>query len=149
MDGLTNCYVDSVCHWLLKHKFLCVKSYDKFPLQIRSQKPCSLIINLSSSHEPGSHFVCIYITKKTVEYMDSYGLPPFRSRIQNFIKKLSKKRKYIFNNKCIQPMDSFFCGFYCIGFLISKDKKKTMNQFQKMFNNVDNDQTIINFIKQV
>lgn len=147
MNGLTNQYVDNVCHILLKHKFLCVSSYDKFPSKLNGSEPTSFIINLSNSNEQGSHFVCIYLTKYSIEYMDSYGLAPFLPRIQSFIKKHQMKRKYIYNNKCIQSMNSYFCGFYCIGFLLSKDLKMSMKEFQKMFVNLEqNDQTLISFI---
>lgn len=149
MIGLTNLYVNNVCSIMLNHKFLSVYPYDKFPINIKEKVPCSFIINLSNSKEPGSHFVCIYITKKNIEYMDSYGIQPFLPRIKKFIRNHQAGRKFKYNTHCIQNLKSVFCGFYCIAFLLSKDRKITMKKFQALFNDLEkNDHKVINFILQ-
>ena len=146
--GLRNDYLEETSKFLLKHRFLGVFPYDLFPINVKmSKKPVSFIINLDKSSDPGSHFVCIYIDKEKLEYMDSYGMEPFLPRIKNFVRTQAKKKKYIFNEKMIQKLDSRFCGYYCLGFLLSKDLKMSMKKFISNFPDVlHNDKKIERFI---
>ena len=42
------------------------------------KRPCSIIANTDPLHKPGEHWVALYLPphSKTVEFFDSYGLPP-------------------------------------------------------------------------
>lgn len=148
--GLYNKYVDKMCHTLLHHNFLSVYSYDTFPLNIKNKSlPCSFIINLSKRKEPGSHFVCIYISESVIEYMDSYGLPPFMPRIKKFITVHKEARAYSCNEHMIQSVTSLFCGYYCTAFLLSKDLNYSMSKFVNLFINKsgNKDKIVVKFIK--
>lgn len=150
--GLKNTYIEKVCRTILKHNFLGTFPYDLFPSYIKSMDyPISFVINLSKSTEPGSHFVCIYMSQNKLEYFDSYGLMPFLPRITNFITRYSINRKYVYNSQMIQSMESYFCGYFVIGYLLSKDLHFDMDLFCKMFsdNLRENDVLIQHFISTV
>ena len=152
MIGLSNLYVQRLCNIVLKHNFLGVFPVDKFPTNIKKQKlPCSFIINLSESTEKGSHFTCIYITKNSIEYFDSYGMQPFISRIIKFVNKMKKEhRKFTHNATMLQPLDSYHCGLYVIAFLLSKDIKLKNKDFKNILNNLKtNDKSVEQFIMSV
>ena len=62
-----------------------VFSSNNLPSKKNFTIPAAFIINLSPSHEPGSHWVGIYINKKRIGYyFDSYGYLP---KIKSIIKK--------------------------------------------------------------
>ena len=107
--GLTNKYVEDVCNLVLRHNFIGTYPIDLFPFKTDIKKPYSMVINLSTSEEPGSHFIAMYISNNKIEYFDSYGLPPISYRILEFI----NNNNYIHNNLTIQNMNSTHCGYYC------------------------------------
>jgi hypothetical protein len=73
----------------------------------------SIIINLDSSKNDGTHWVCAYNDKfsKYVYYFDSYGvLPPI-----NVVKYLNTSGKTIlYNTSQLQSLISSMCGYYCV-----------------------------------
>ena len=149
--GLTNLYVNNLSSLLVKHNFLSVYPYDLFPLSILNQQhPCSFIVNLSKSTEPGTHFVCIYVDNNNkLEYFDSYGLAPFLPRLINFITRNYDKRS-LYNPYTIQNLSSYFCGYYCVAFLISKDLGWSIEDFYSVFNNpITNDEKVEKFLSVV
>jgi len=81
------------------------------------------IINLETSYEGGSHWVCFYSFVDYIFYIDSYGLQP----PEEFISKSTKKIKY--SNSEIQTADSIMCGYYCIYCIESLDKGMTPYDF--------------------
>lgn len=92
--------------------------------QVAKQKPLtpwqSMIINLDSSLNQGTHWVCaIYrnvANNPQVIYYDSFGLPP-SDVIAAYLKK--SKVSLLYNNGQIQNIASVACGYYCIDFLQS------------------------------
>ena len=84
--------------------------------------PISLIVNFDNSNKPGSHWVGILITDKTLEIYDSLGFnsktwstkPTF---LLDFIEKQSVKHT-VYSTSALQPADSNLCGLYCIYFLL-------------------------------
>ena len=80
MAGLSNEYVEKLMYKLSinPHKFKGVKPCDIFLNEVKSNKQLlnkgdSFIINMSSSNNPGSHFVSIFIlSDNEAEYFDSF-----------------------------------------------------------------------------
>jgi hypothetical protein len=110
-----------------------------------------LIFNLSKHNTKGSHFVAIYASKTELLYFDSYGKNITNKDIKAFINKNIKYRKLIVNRKCIQSCSSIFCGFYCLGFLLSQKLNIPLRSFISFFdlNNPNkNDEKIIQFIQK-
>ena len=72
----------------------------------------SIIINLSSSNNTGSHFISLYIPSKTqAEYFDSFALPSFDSNINKAMQAANLKVTEF--KTPIQDFSSQFCGLYC------------------------------------
>ena len=140
---MENCTLEKLCLKILLHNFLGVYPSDQLPNAPKG-KSFSLIINLDTHTEPGSHFVAVFFDKKKIEYFDSYGLPPFVPKIKNFLK--SVKKNFCWNNICIQSYTSLHCGLYCLAYLLGKDYNITMKKFVELFNEntLENDE-IVNF----
>ena len=83
--------------------------------------PLSLVVNFDNSWSKGSHWIAIYLTKRSLEVFDSLGFqmnrwPSFPSDLIKFICELSYSRQLLISSE-IQPVDSSYCGFYCIYFI--------------------------------
>ena len=145
--GLTNKYVEKTCRDLFGKNFIGVFPCDMHP-KIRQRKNFSLIFNTGDSSTKGEHFIAIYFNEKNLFYFDSFGKKPNDKNIIKFIKSQQRKiKKIIFWDKPIQDVNSSYCGFYCIGFLMHKYYK--ILNFKKQFktdNLIKNDDIVINFI---
>jgi len=150
MSGLTNKYVEEIGRKILGKIFLGTFPCD-FNVQTKNRKVFCLIFNLSKHNTKGSHFVAIYASKTELLYFDSYGKNITNKDIKEFINKNIKYRKLIVNRKCIQSCSSIFCGFYCLGFLLSQKLNIPLRSFISFFdlNNPNkNDEKIIQFIQK-
>lgn len=107
--------------------------------QIKNKKTkVGVIFNLDRHHEPGSHWVALFIDikKKEIYYFDSYADDPPKeierlvSRIQKESIGFGKKYKFIKNNRRHQWSNSE-CGMYCLYFIISLIKGANFNKFEK------------------
>lgn len=146
--GLTNKYVENLSRKILKeNSFLGVYPCDIHP-SIKRIK-FSLIFNTGDSSSSGEHFVAIFADKNSLYYFDSFGSNLQNENIKKFINKNIKNRKLKNNKNIIQHSQSNFCGYFCVGFLISKYKNvKFYNLFHKC-NLLKNDDVIVNFITQM
>jgi len=75
----------------------------------KSQK--NLVLNLDSSENKGSHWVCLY---KNKYYFDPYGVLP--------ISKVDQTDGLIYNTLQIQPDDTKMCGQLCLYVLSNLEK---------------------------
>ena len=115
---------------------------------IPSNRNSSQVINLHHSHQPGSHFVCLFndIKSPYVYYFDSYGLYP-SDLVQEAIRKTGKKIMY--NSKTIQSVNSNRCGFYCYLFIEMMSNKIPFLEFIDYFSNsnkINNDKILLGFL---
>ena len=98
------------------------------------KKPFSFIMNLSPSHESGSHWVAIYINPlSSIEYYDSFGKEPpkeFLSQLKPLIDKINPPIYLQFKvNRIIeQRTNTTTCGFHCIKFLLGRYNGKTFKE---------------------
>ena len=126
-DGITNNFIDSflspLCS-IFKGTYPC----DLLPI-ISTKKRYCIIVNLSSSNKPGSHFISLYFIPKNniCVYFDSLGLPCFDKNIINHI--LFLKYKMIDPGIQIQDVTSKYCGFYCISFVLAMQMCIPVSQF--------------------
>lgn len=99
----------------LFEKNISVSSNDMLPCRIKL--PAGFIVNLSSSNEPGSHWVALWINEKRLcYYFDSYGFPPRTKEISKFIALHS--REVVYNMRQLQQLHSKTCGNYAACFYI-------------------------------
>ena len=140
MPVLSNEYVENLmCKLSINpHKFKGVKPCDIFLKEVEEnqhdlEEGDSFIVNLSSSNNPGSHFISIFISSSNVaEYFDSFGLPSFDSNINKAFQAADLKVSQF--NKPIQDLSSQFCGLYCIAYLIWRQLGLEKTKFPQLFN---------------
>lgn len=105
--------------------------------------PCGIVVNTDPDFKPGSHWVAIYIDKfRNGEYFDSYGLPPFVSHHQQFLR--SNCKRLVYNTVEMQSLNSDVCGQYCLLYLYFRAHARSLADFQKLFsqNTLENDQIL-------
>lgn len=84
---------------------------DQMP-KMRPKENESAIINLDSSKGRGTHWVCYMKLGSTVQYYDSFGVPPPLEIQRYFI-----NSRIIFNYEQDQKTDEVICGHLCLKFL--------------------------------
>ena len=111
---------------------MCHKNYrgtfSKDILSKTMNKNESIIINLQDYFAGnGTHWVCAYNEEKSnnVEYFDSFGLVP-PNEVIKYIK--TTKKNIIFNDSQIQHIDSILCGYYCLYYIIERNKGRKANE---------------------
>ena len=112
--------------------------------------PCFLIINLDHDQLPGSHWISLHITQKSVEIWDTLGFrlldwPRVPCNLLKFLHNLVVSRQIKISRR-IQSASSVLCGFYCIFFVICRpfmSFSKLMNTFSMKYSS--NDQALIKF----
>jgi hypothetical protein len=128
-QGLTNVYIERLLK-LFDNNFIGVFSADQL-YDVTLTNNQSVIINLSTSYEKGSHFIAFKLDENKLIYFDSlcsYILP---LEIRDFI--LSQHHdEFIYNTIPIQDIESSYCGYYCIGFILYMNIG-TLDQFLSYF----------------
>ena len=143
MSGLSSIYIENlmkICILNIK-KFIGVLSCDIFLDMTKNDKiklspGQGIILNLSSSNHPGSHWVAIFTNADgDAEFFDSFGVALFDSKI---IEALQLQNLKVVNfEKMIQDQNSIFCGFYCVAYLLCREVNISRNEFATFF--YDND----------
>ena len=86
--------------------------------------------------------------KNVVFYIDSLGLPNFNTSINIFLNSLN--RNIFFNCKQIQKIDSAFCGFYAMLYVLHFDVKNKYRQKIVFSNNLNqNDHICLNHVRRL
>jgi hypothetical protein len=123
-NGLTGAYIEDVLGALPVRDFRGVYSIDTIP----SLTPGSCIIfNLSRAYEEGTHFVAVYLTDTTLYYFDSFGIityigyPPLQLELRRLTDYYDVRLEFV-TREPIQAVDSYFCGYYCIYFVLIYDE---------------------------
>lgn len=134
--GLSNNYIAKLGNNLSNGSFLGV-----FPIDLRpdlfstKQSQISMIINLDPHFKKGSHFVAIFKNKDLITYFDSFGEGPNKT-ITDYLQKFKLPVKI--NRKKIQSDFSDYCGYYCLGFIITQEIGIHIEKFIKFFFTVEN-----------
>ena len=156
MEGLSSKYINSlmkICTLDYKN-FIGVLSCDVFLNMTKNGKinlspGQGIILNLSSSNHPGSHWVAVFVNTNGVgEFFDSFGLQCFDSKILEAFQ-LHNLRIINFE-KTLQHPDSHFCGFYCVAYLLCREVGISRDMFTTFFHHKDllkNDHTCIEIIQ--
>ena len=145
--SFTNGYIEKTGCKVLKNFIGCFPA-DLQPITKKQQ--FSLVFNLSKHNEEGSHFVAIYKNKHQLIYFDSFGEPPQKKLIKQFLKKHEKNRKFLYNKIKIQDDTSYFCGIFCLSFLVSQENNMSLKNFLNNFDKINltqNDKKCIYLLK--
>ena len=123
-------------------RFNGVYSRDNFPDKI---KDGAYVINLDEYSDIGTHWIALYVNKKTVTYFDSFGVDRIPKEIKKFI---NNNKSIIANIFRTQAYDSVMCGYFCIGFIDFMLKGNNLTDFTNLFSPNDfkkNDDIILNY----
>jgi hypothetical protein len=147
MVGLTNLQVEKIGKKLIGDSFLGVYPSDSIP-SIKNINNNSIIFNLSTHSEPGSHYVAVLFNKNKIYYFDSYGKKLSNKHIKNNLKQY--KLPIFYHTRTIQDNNSIFCGLFTLAYLRAIQKLKlNPAQFYEMFYhppNKKNDKIVTKFL---
>ena len=124
-------------------------SRDSLPHQIKNNE-CG-IANLDSKLGSGTHWVAYRNGKSHAEYFDSFGLEmPFE--VAQYLDTSGKQIYY--SGDEIQERDSVLCGYWCLYYLLERQKGVSMlnvihNTEFDMNNQSINHRFIINYFKNI
>lgn len=116
----------------IKDRFI-VTSIDKLPSKF--QLPLLLISNLDSSHQKGSHWTTVFISKQNIGiYFDSFGRSP-PEEIESFLKKHTES--YEHSDVQIQSISSKSCGLFSAVALVSFYRNESLKLFLSNFSPIN------------
>jgi len=104
----------------IKH-FRAIFSRDTLPSQI-NRKECE-IVNLDSHIGPGTHWVVYRNIDRFCEYFDSFGLP-MPKEVKKYM--TTSGKQLIFSGDEIQERDSVFCGYWCLYYLLERQRGRSI-----------------------
>ena len=110
-------------HWVKQlgiKNFRGIYSRDNLPDQI--SKECG-IINLDSQIGSGTHWAAYRNIDNFCEYFDSFGLK-MPSEVKRHLSTSGKKIRY--NGDEIQERNSVLCGYWCLYYLLERQKGKSI-----------------------
>src|SRR5882757_1976165 len=122
LNPLNNSDIEKILRNKLSHlnfkNFRGVFSKNILPIQVNENE--FGVIN-NDSFGSGTHWVSYYNNskEKNIEFFDSFGLPP-AEEIKNFLLKSNKNIEY--NSSQIQDNKSAACGYFCINYILSRNK---------------------------
>ena len=90
------------------------------------------IINLSSSNNSGSHWICVMLKGKKAYYFDSYGQKCYDKNILKVFEEMDMDLDY--NDVKIQHDQSIHCGYFSVARLLCDEVEICHEQFIKLFN---------------
>ena len=100
----------------IKH-FRGVYSKDSLPDRIKRNE-CG-IINLDSKIGHGTHWVAYRNVDSTCEYFDSFGLI-MPNEVMKYL--LTSGKRIFYSGDEIQERDSVLCGYWCLYYLLERQK---------------------------
>ena len=131
--GLKNSYVQNLLRELCPKTFKGVFPIDLIPNLYSKKyrdKTISLVVNLDPHYKSGSHFVAFYKTKTNIVYFDSFGKDP-NSELDEYLQKFNLPVEI--SKLKIQSNLSNFCGYFCIGFILSQEIRIDLKFFLQFF----------------
>lgn len=116
-----------------KKIFQGVYAADKIPHR-KIIKEVFYVINTQNSFNQGEHWLGVYITPRIVELFDSGGRHFKQHYYISQLLKYHSHKKFLYNKKSIQGLDSDLCGEFVCLFGLAKSKKITTKKFTTFFN---------------
>ena len=110
------------------------------------------IINLDDYIGSGTHWVAYRNGKHYAEYFDSFGLP-MPKKVEKYL--ATSGKPLIYSSDEIQDRDSVLCGYWCLYYLLERQKGKSIletihnTNFHLNTTDSDNHEFIINYFKNI
>ena len=121
-----------------KSRFNGVYSRDNLPNKI---KDGAYVRNLDEHSDIGTYWIALYVKNINIIYLDSFG-------VEHIPKEIINNKNIKTNIFRVQAYDSIMCGYFCIGFIDSMFKGKSLTEYANLFSPNDfkrNDDTIFNY----
>ena len=111
--------------------WLGVFSRDTLPDLSRQATPWSLVLNLQTSEEPGSHWVALHRSRggEYAEYFDSFGAPP-----PTEVLRAKGRLPMMYSAAQLQDVRSSSCGWFCMDYLRARARGVPMLSYLYRFN---------------
>ena len=111
-----------------------------------NHKLALFIYNLEPHYMSGSHWVTTYVRDGTINYFDSFGMPPFQELVHHA---KEKNLNLLHQNQQIQNLYTTTCGYFCLYFL--NEMHKGVDYFDLLqvfsFDTEENEKFIENYFK--
>ena len=120
----------------IKH-FRGIYSRDALPTKILKNEVG--ITNLDSQIGPGTHWVVYRNGKNKAEYFDSFGLI-MPNEVTTYL--MTSGKQIYYSGDEIQERDSFLCGYWCLYYLLERQKGVPMLNVIHNAKSDMNDQTV-------
>ena len=146
--GISNVYIEKIVN-PFSNCYKGTYSSNNLPNNLKSSNHFSIIVNLSSYNEPGTHWVAIYRKDSYLVYFDSLGLPPIVRDVELFLRNINPNYETnVFEYQCFS---SAMCGFYVILFVLLMEKGFSFHKFRNLFTNncKRNDKRVVLLLKHV
>ena len=129
--------------------FLGVFALDRLPtnVELRRLNRWFLVCNCCPSTRPGRHWIAVFYDHGSVEFFDSFALPPnaYDRRLVTFLHQTSRAREVVYNNEPLQALESDACGHYCVLFGVARSRGDTFRSIVGEMNALTRD-NIIKFV---
>ena len=86
------------------------------------------VISLDEFKSIGTHWIALYVNANNLIYFDSFGLEHIPEELKKFV-----ENKYIINIYRIQAYNSIMSGYFCIRFINSMLKGKSLLDYANLF----------------
>ena len=97
--------------------FLGVYAWDQLPGTKIGQDSWYCIVNCCPISFPGIHWLCLFYENETLEFFDSFGMPPtFYKGIAEFIASQAPENVF-YSTNTLQSYESDACGYYCVNYI--------------------------------
>ena len=129
-------------HFLKRAKnFIGIFSSDRLKSIYILVEPVFFIVNIDPASKPGSHWIAIKIGKSSVEIFDSLGFNPklwasYPRDLFNFLDRYNLSHKF-YISPLLQPPNTYFCGLYCVFFILYRQKISFTSCVDKFSLNLD------------
>lgn len=125
-----------------------VYALDKLPKTFISPRPALVVVNTAfSGNMRGEHWVAYFLNaNNSLDYFDSYGLPPQGEHMLEFITTNDKARNFTYNTVPLQSLTSSTCGKYVVTYLYYRVLGYTNNQYISILGN-NPDENVKNIYK--
>ena len=90
------------------------------------------VISLDEFKSIGTHWIALYVNANNLIYFDSFGLEHIPEELKKFV-----ENKYIINICRIQAYNSIMSGYFCIRFINSMLKGKSLLDYANLFSSND------------
>ena len=135
-SGLTTRYLTKLCQLVIPKTFSRVVSCDMMRLAFPSYKKSrgAIVNTLEARYKTGGHWVAVFYDEPTdkFHFYDPYGVDyKLNKEMVAFFRRSKKKVKC--HRQIVQALQSTFCGFHSLAFLIHLEEGVATRRFFRLY----------------